>query len=130
MSVFNYNSLAFTQTNNHALPEEGPRAVPVPLDFSPGGSPDYRLDLQNFMAQAKITMIQSVFIDLKDSDQPLLITVNGSNQKLQAKGRTQGYYQLLAPNPLTLEFHMDNGTTSIVVHLINVPIPGVVWATQ
>ena len=74
-------------------------------------------------------MIQTMYIDMSASDVPMIVNINGSRQNITAKGRTQGYYCVLAPNPVKLTFTCAGGPLGVVVYFINVPIPGVVWPT-
>lgn len=122
------NQFQNLQLNNQNEPNEGPRCIPLLLDFSSVDT--FVADLQQFMDATRISMVQTVFVDLSGTDAAMTITIRGTNQKIQVKPRTQGYYNVLAPNPLQLVFQMTNGVAGIPVFLINVPIAGVVWPSQ
>lgn len=124
---FNSAGAGFPETFNHALPPEGSRAIPALLDFTTFDS--YLVDFGHAVQQARISFIQSVFIDLSNSDVGLTLLMQGTNQIIQAKARTQGYYQVLAPNPPQFLASCVGGPL-VAVFFCNVPIPGTVWASQ
>ena len=127
---FNANQLGNLQVGNQNIPSEGPRAIPLNLDFTNAtGQPSYTVDLSVVQQQTRLSMVQTVFIDLSGTDSQLAIKVNGTNQIVIAKGRTQGYYSLLAPAPTKLEI-TSLANAIVPVALINVPIAGTIWATQ
>lgn len=130
MSAFplNISMAAFSQIANQDLPEkEGPRTIPLILDFTTHDS--YIIDISQLEQTGKMSMVQTVYIDLSGTDLALLITVRGTGQQIKAKGRTQGFYPVLAPNPTSLTATQPAGA-AIPIQLINVPIVGTVWATQ
>lgn len=114
---------------NQIVPDEGPKAIPVLLDFS-GTATEIDLDLLTVQQQGYFSMLQTIYIDLSGSANNLTIIVGNSNQKIVAKPSTQGYYNVLAPNNVRLRFQSAAGGTQIPLFLINVPVAGVVWATS
>jgi hypothetical protein len=116
------------QITNQTEPKEGPRCVPLLLDFTAFDT--FIADLKQFEAKTRISMIQTVFIDLSGSDAAMTVLARGTNQTITAKPRTQGYYNILASNPTELVLQMTNGPAGVRVFLINVPIAGAVWASQ
>ena len=134
MSVgrLNQNGLRWMEVNNQAPPTEGPRALPVLLDFSAAtGNTSIIADLSNLMARTQISMIQTIFIDLSGTDDSISIVAQGTVQVITAKGRTQGYYNMLIPNPAVLQITCTGQPdAAIPIQLINVPIAGAVWSTQ
>jgi hypothetical protein len=116
------------QIPNQNEPKEGPRCIPLLLDFTTFDT--FIADLKQFEAVTRISMIQTIFIDLRNSDAGMTVLARGTNQTISAKARTQGYYNILAPNPTELVLQMTNGPAGVPVFLINVPIAGAVWATQ
>jgi hypothetical protein len=123
----NADQLVNLALDNQQIPSEGSKSVAVLLDFTQ--SNQFTLDLTNIQQRGFLSMIQTLFIDMSASDVPMNILVNGSRQNLVAKGRTQGYYCVLAPNPVKLTFTCAGGPLGVVVYFINVPIPGAVWPT-
>lgn len=127
----------FLSVNNMELPDgpsgEGPRAIPVPLDFTASAS--YQIDLSQIEQQAKMSMVQTVYVDLSGIDTQVTILVAGTGQLLTLKGRTNGYYPVLCPNPSKLFVTsiagvLPPGTPPVPMFLVNVPILCQVWATQ
>lgn len=112
---------------NQFVPDEGPKAIPVLLDFT-GAVDTYILDIELLQNQGRMSMVQTLFIDLSQSANPLTVTINGG-QTIIAKARTQGYYTILAANPFKATFQSLAGGVVIPVQLINSAIPGVVWST-
>src|SRR5574337_710353 len=98
----NAGSLANLAIDNQQIPNEGSKAVPVLLDFTV--SNQYTLDLQNIQSRGFLSMIQTMYIDMSASDVPMIVNINGSQQNITAKGRTQGYYTVMCPNPVKLTF--------------------------
>jgi hypothetical protein len=122
--------------DNQQIPREGGKALALPiLDFSQANQ--FYMDAELLGQLGFMSMVQTAYIDMSTSDVPMQVTINGSQQVIVAKGRTQGYYPVMAPNPVKLTFSCPGGpgldvTTNrigIRVFLINVPIAGLVWAT-
>lgn len=125
----NANQLRNLLLENQLVPSEGPKATVVLLDFTNTGS--YQLDGLLLEQLGYQSMIQTLFIDLSNTANALTVTLLGSGQKIVAKARTAGYYPVLCPNPPKIQFDSTTpGDNPIPVFLINVPIAGVVWATQ
>jgi hypothetical protein len=127
---YSANQLGNLEIGNQIIPNEGPRAIPLNLDFTNAtGKTSYLVDLSVVQYQTRMSMVQTVYIDLSGTDSPLEIQVQGTNQTVTAKGRTQGYYNVLAPAPTRLQITCLANAV-IPVALINVPIAGAVWPTQ
>jgi len=129
-------NLANIPVSVHLLPAEGPKAVPILLDFS-GAATSYTVDLSEMQAQAYISMVQSMFIDMSKAapGSGLLVTMPNGLQTIQAVYATQGYYQVLVQNPVKLTFTQLGtppaaaGIGAIIqVTLLNIAVPGVVWS--
>jgi hypothetical protein len=131
MGNISAQQLVALQVGNQMEPSEGPRAIPFNLDFTNAtGQQSWNIDLSVIQAnQPKISMVQTVYVDLSGTDSSLAIQVQGTNQTIIAKGRTQGYYSVLAPAPT--RFTITCLANALVpIAMMNVPIAGVVWATQ
>lgn len=123
-------NVQFCLTRNQVIPDEGPKAIPLVLDFSSSAGDPIEIDAQYLQSLGRFSMLQTIFVDMSDAANNLTIKVNGSGQKIVAKVGTQGYYSVLAPNPFKLVFETSpGGTDNLPLYLINVPIPGVVWST-
>ena len=123
----NENNLTQKTIYNFRVPPEGAKVIPVLLDFT--ADTVYTLDLSQMEQQGRFSQLQAIYIDLSQTDSALTILVVDVQQTIVAKGRTDGYYAVLASNPTMLTF-TSSANAIIFVHLINAPIPGVTWATQ
>ena len=121
--------IQFCTVPNQTIPkEEGPKAIPIILDFSTVAQWD--LDGQIVGALGRFSMVQTVYIDMDGQANPVTILINGSGQRIIAKPNTQGYYNVLVPNPWKLSFlSTAGGNINVPVYLINTSIPGMVWPT-
>ena len=128
MGQLSAESLRVTQLNNQTLPDEGPKAVPLILNFD-ATTDTIDLDFGQRQQQGWLSMVQSIYIDAKDAANPVSVTFESSNQKITAKPQTQGYYSALCPNPVKMRFTALMNTGIVTVYLINVPVAGAVWAT-
>lgn len=114
---------------NQQIPSEGPKALVFLLDMTTNASQSLSLLLTE--QTGYISMLQTIFIDMTGIATNLIITLKGSGQKIFAKAATQGYYNVLCPNPVELQFDGTIGAGQLIpIFLINAPIPGVVWASQ
>lgn len=129
-SPINATSLQIPDVTSRLVPAEGPKVIPVRLDFT-GAILSYTLDLTIPFQATQISIIQTMFIDLSDpSCNGLTIqTSQLSVQKIVAKSNTQGYYQCQVPNPPKFTFTAPSGGGVAQVLLMNIDIPGMVWAT-
>lgn len=131
MQNINPTSLQNILLNNQIIPNEGPKALGMILDFTvASGQPSYQVDLNNLQQEGFFSMLQTVYVDNKKNSSTLTIVVNGSGQNIEISPNTEGYYPVLAPNPVKLQFLTSAQAIGEVVQvfLINVPIAGVVWA--
>lgn len=126
--MINPNSLNVALPQNQQLPSEGPKAIPILLDFT-GAIATYTLDLLLLTERGFLSMVQCLYIDNSGSSNPVVVTVNGTNQNITAKANTQGYYAVLAPNPCKLTFAGTANTVLVPVFLLNMPVSGSVWST-
>lgn len=135
MSVarYNQNGIRALEINNQTAPTEGPKTLPLVFDFTKADT--YLIDLSSLISGAGggplISMIQTVYIDASGTDSEVVVTLLGSGQIITAKGRTQGYYNVLVSNPAQLSVQCtDNEMAGLPMQLLNIPIAGAVWATQ
>lgn len=127
MASVNQTNLQILLTQNQLIPDEGPRSIPLPLDFTANGS--YVLDLEPLQTQGFFSMVQTVFIDMSGSAVPLTLQITGGGgQTIVAKANTQGYYTILCPNPARMIFTCVGGP-AMTAYLCNFAIPGSVWPT-
>lgn len=115
----------FQPLSNQEVPSEGPKAVPMIFNFTT--EDEWDVDLTNFQQQARITMIQSMFIDASAATDDTTIVFPISGQKIIAKAATQGYYSVLCANPPRFNVLNSSGSDIVNIFALNVPISGVVW---
>lgn len=126
--ILNPASLNFQDAPNNTVPQEGPKGVPILLDFSESTS-EYDLDMTIPQQQGRISMVQTIYIDASASTNGMTVICQGTNQKVTVKGKTQGYYPVAVPNEPKFQFVGTANDSLIPIILFNVPIAGVNWET-
>jgi hypothetical protein len=121
------NSYSSIGLSTAQLPLEGPKTVPLVLDFTQQAS--YTVDLQNLQGRNFLSSVQAVYVDNSNNAAGLTLTFDGTQQAVICKGRTQGYYTVLATNPVRFTA-ASAGAVIVRLYLLNVPVAGAVWATQ
>lgn len=127
-SQINPLGLNFQDIPNNTVPQDGPKGIPILLDFS-GAVTEYDLDLSIPRQQNRISQIQSVYIDASASTAGMTVIANGTNQAIKVQGGTQGYYPIAVPNEPKLRFLGTANDAVCQVILFNVPIPGQSWSS-
>lgn len=129
MPPFNINQqqLRVAQISNAVLPDDGPKAIPIILDYTGGTITTYVFDYQNLQQRGFFAMCQTLYIDMSKSSNDLTVTVGGTGQLITAKAGTQGYYPVLAANPLKLQFDSLVNGSLIPVFVMNSAVSGSVW---
>lgn len=107
------------------MPDDGPKCVPIVLDFTVKAS--YALDFSTLINRAFISMVQTLFVDASTSGVDVTIDVPGSGQTLKIKSGTQGYYPVLMPNPVKFTATCSGGPSDVKLQLMNFPVNGFVW---
>jgi hypothetical protein len=126
-SVNQLGSMPFSIQRTLGIPDEGPKALPLTLDFTAAN--EYTLDYSSMQQRGFLSLIQTLYVDTQNSDVALTVTIAGGGQVVIAKGRTQGYYPVLVPNPPRFTFSAENAGCLVQVYLINVPIQPGQWST-
>jgi len=115
--------------SNVIVPKNGPKAVPVSLDFSNDGEID--INCEQVISQGKIEYIQTLYVDNADNTNPLTLICSVTRQRLIIKGRAQGYFAILAPNPPVITVSTNQTANLIVtIFLLNVPVQAMNWQSQ
>lgn len=125
--MINQQGLNVIATMSQFLPEEGPKVIPLLLNFTTASTITFEAEL--LQSLGLISMVQTIYIDMKDATVALTVTVGNTNQIIKVKIATQGYYAVLVPNPVNLTFDSAGNTGVVRVFLINTPIAGHNWAT-
>jgi len=126
MPLIGSQNLLDLPTYNGKVPNDGPRTIPVPVDFSVESV--WTLDLTLQTKLKIVGFLQSVFVDNKDSDAPLYIRTNTIRQTICIPGRSQAYVPLLLSDSPTVELESASGAP-MLLHFLNVPMPLHVWST-
>lgn len=114
---------------NVIVPKGGPRVVSANLDFSNQAEID--IDGQAVIDAGQIEYLQGVFIDNADNPDKFELRIGQTNQRIVAKGNTQGYYPIMAPNPPKMTAATVQLANRVVpVFFYNVPIQAAVWASE
>ena len=101
------------------MPAEGPKAIPIPLDFS--AFTDYAIDYSNQQKLGFLSMVQTVWVDNSLNAAVLNITIPATQQILKIPAGVQGYFTVLCPNPCKMSFNSTGGVKCQVT-LLNFPI--------
>jgi hypothetical protein len=103
------------------MPAGGPKAIPITLDF--GAQTQYVLDYQNMQSRNFFDMCQTIFVDNSLSATVLSVTIPAVNQALKIPAGVQGYFTVICPNPLKMQFDSAGGVVCQVI-LLNFPVLG------
>jgi hypothetical protein len=127
MSInINQDQMQIGPTQNQLMVgKKGPLFAFLLLDFTQ--TPEYDLDMQQVIATNQFDLCQTLFIDASLAGADFQVFIPASQQIIIAKAGTQGYYNVIAPNPIRMVFTCAGGM--VRVHLTNVAIPGAVWPT-
>ena len=118
----------FFPIKNALIPSEGPKAIPVLLDFSANQA--YGLNLTQQVLTKKISTIQSIYFDNSQNGGMVEIFFDQNSQQLRLPPYMQGYIPVLVPTSPNITFQCLNGTGNFYCALTNVPIDAVIWNSQ
>ena len=104
---------------------KGPLALRLNLDFTIDS--EFALDLQNYQSLNRFDLCQAVKIDNELGGTSFTLEVPVSGDRITAKAGTQGFYNIICPNPIKMVFKCAGGGR-VTVFLINTAIPGSVWS--
>lgn len=124
MSQINVGSLPFYLVQGLMVPEEGPRAVPLLLDFSAAG--EYDINLQNVQSRNFISLVQALYLDNSAGGTPLTVNLPNTGQNIIIAPNRQGYRMVLCPNPAMLRFISASGVI-VPVFILNFPVTNADW---
>lgn len=100
--------------------------MPFNFDFTVQSS--YSVDLQNQQARNIIDMVQTIWIDNSNNDQPVSIQFDVIGQTVKFGPRWQGYFPVMVVNPPRFSVSSPGGSSTQIV-LMNVPFPSGAWGT-
>lgn len=122
-SITGFNSI---RIENALVPDEGPKIVPINLEF--GAIASYEIDLTLSISQRKIRIVQGIYIDNSQNSNPFTIEAQASKQRITVQPGAQGYYPLLA-GQFPRFTCSSNGTALVYIAFLNVPVPALQWNT-
>lgn len=112
---------------NAIIPAEGPKALPVDLDFELAGS--WAIDLSQAFALKVISLIQAVYIDNSKNPNALELSVDSSRHSVTCPPYSQAFFPLLAPKDTKLT--VASGLTGRArVFFLNIPVSPQVWGSK
>lgn len=119
--------LSYISVLGLTVPPEGPRSVPLPLDFTKTNQ--YQLNLQNMVSRNFISMIQALWVDNSQNPATLTISLPQTGQNIIFEPGEQGYVNVLSPNPPIINFLSTGNVAGVFVELLNYPVTNAVWQT-
>lgn len=126
------NSIIVLQDFGAQFPRENARALALPLNFGLISDPasGFILDYSNKQSTGKISMIQTVFVDTSQTDAQVTVILGSSQQLITVKGRTQGYYPVVSPNPFRVQVISPGCVDLVGLYFMNYPVAPCQWASQ
>jgi hypothetical protein len=125
MSFNNQNLYSFG-TSNGNIPKEGPRVIPVNLDFSAQAT--YNVDLTTAEANGLIKTVQSIFFDNSQNAATLTIICNGSGQHIVLPANSQGTLPILQKAPSQFTISCAGGALAQIL-FTNMKLPAEIYLT-
>jgi hypothetical protein len=114
-------------TWNQLVPKEGPKALPIPLDFTVQQS--YEIDFGIIAQAAQLEHIQCIYIDNKDNSQPVTIVTDIIGQTLVCPPQRQGFFPIVIASNSPKIIVTSIGGTNCTLIVMNVPMPSGTWAS-
>lgn len=113
------------QIFNTQIPSDGPKALTVLVDFTQ--QQPIQIDLTLPAIDGKIPFVQAVFIDNSQNPNPIVLTVEVTQQRIQVPSGQQGWYAIAAGRPPVFSVTCVGGSTSTLFVFSSVPIPTSQW---
>jgi hypothetical protein len=104
---------------------ENPLTIPLLFDFTAAQS--YSIDLEQLRQRGVLSSVQTVFLDNKGGDAPLILTASTTQQTVICPAQSQGYFAVLMAPPLRFTLSCTAGSSQTPVFLMNIEISGAVW---
>jgi hypothetical protein len=110
-----------------ATPKEGPMAVAWNVDFT--ANTQYVFDLTAIQQQARISMIQTLFLDNSLSSVPLFVVCATSNQSIEIPPNSQAYMPVVLTNKISVTLSSTSGRV-IPIQALNIAMNAAVWSVN
>lgn len=111
---------------NGRFPAEGPKIIPVSLNFALQQS--FNVDLTLAQQTAQMRSVQAVWYDNSQNATPVTILSQGTQQNLILPGHSQGCLPIFQTVPSKFTVTCTGGA-AVLLQFINVPLPACVWPT-
>lgn len=109
---------------NALVPKEGPKAVPVNLDFTLATS--FLIDFTQAYLKQSMSVIQTLWVDNFANAQAVIFTVAGTSQTIEVPPNSQGSFPIISA--IRAKITVTSTTAGIVRCIfLNVPLPAAVW---
>ena len=119
MATVGFQALQPLPFSNGNLPKEGPKGIPAIFNFT--GATQIDIDLTTQIQNAKISFIQSLYIDNSLNMSPLNIKCKGTNQTMTIGKQLCIYVPVLTLQPPQFSFATAGGVL-INVFFLNFPL--------
>jgi hypothetical protein len=117
------------QVGNSLTPAEGPWAIFTSLNFALDQG--FELNGINLLQPGQVfSMVQTLYIDASQTDSNITVLVQKSGQVIRIKGRTQGYYPVVAPDIWDMVITCYDLNAVVPVALLNYQVMPGAWVTQ
>ena len=113
------------QIFNTQIPNDGPKALSVLVDFTQ--PQPITIDLTLAAIEGRFPFAQCVFIDNSANANPLVLTAQLTQQRIQVPAGQQGWYALAASRPPIFTVTCVGGSTNTLLVFSSVPIPTSQW---
>lgn len=117
----------FQPVHNAMVPKEGPKAIPLKLDFTSAQA--ILVDLTQQQQSARISFLQGAFVDNSANLAPVTISTGNSQQDLTIPPQSQAYIPLLLPNPPTFIVSTTGGVFVPII-VLNIPMDIAIWSVN
>lgn len=124
----NFTNLPSFQLGLGGIAKPAKLRCTAPISLAASGAGTFPIDLTanqndnaNFIGSA-LTM----YADMGGANEDIVIAMS-SGQKIQIAAGTQGYYTILQPNPISLQFTTLGAETVPYIQLINAILPAQTW---
>lgn len=107
------------------FPCEGPKTIKILIDFA--AQTEWEVSLETIQAKGEFSAAQTIYIDNRANDQPVLVECNASYQTFACPPGGFLYLPVLQPNPPKFKFS-SAGAFVIPVHFINFFLPPICWS--
>ena len=110
----------FFSVNNMTLPPEGPRVIPVNVDFA--AQTEVEIDLSTLTDSNYISYVSGAWFDNSANAHDVTCVVGGSNQRILIPASVQLMLPVFAVNPPLFEFSQGANGDLLRVFFVNFPV--------